>query len=374
VAVVEGLDARQFPVEVMKTSVGLIKQMSKMVEGGAGHNAVEEEEPVEKANLHAELPKLVDLVADINYRGWAGAIEVEVDLSRCTLEGPDGVLYYPAEKECRMKLEVYDVRGELLEVGSTAIVVRAWVKDAMEDERERDIVVNANRPNSPGVYELSFAIDEHLAEKSIRVEVSVQGKVIGGGPIEVTIVGHPFSDSTILGGNDKEAKALLGFLPLPLHQQPLRLLYRASRDGRSGSRFHSLCDGQGSTITLVCTPNKASTFGGYTSVSWDSTDTCKSDGDAFLFSLVNTQGMGPVKMEVLSQDKAAICCYRGYGPTFGKGDLHVADSADDEEDDGSYSTLGVSYGSPPDGLSRLTFLAGSNTFIPSEVEVYGLAV
>ena len=45
------------------------------------------------------------------------------------------------------------------------------------------------------------------------------------------------------------------------------LIYDASRDGWSSSNFHSLCDYEGPTVTVVKSGNYV--FGGYTEQSWE---------------------------------------------------------------------------------------------------------
>ncbi len=49
--------------------------------------------------------------------------------------------------------------------------------------------------------------------------------------------------------------------------------------------FHDRCDGKGGTITLFKVKDKNKRCGGYTSISWDSSKTLKSDSKSFLFSL-----------------------------------------------------------------------------------------
>eukprot|EP00347_Sterkiella_histriomuscorum_P012334 403368991 len=58
-----------------------------------------------------------------------------------------------------------------------------------------------------------------------------------------------------------------------------KLLYQGSRDGYAASKFHQLCDNQGPTITFVLS-EFGQTFGGYTSVSWNSKDDWKEDKQA----------------------------------------------------------------------------------------------
>ncbi len=63
------------------------------------------------------------------------------------------------------------------------------------------------------------------------------------------------------------------------------LLYRGSKDGWKCKDFHDRCDGKGGTITLFKVKDKNKRCGGYTSISWDSSCTGKSDSKSFLFSL-----------------------------------------------------------------------------------------
>jgi len=49
-----------------------------------------------------------------------------------------------------------------------------------------------------------------------------------------------------------------------------KILYRASRDGKSAHDFHSKCDDKGPTLTIVRTIT-GKIFGGYTDTSWSST-------------------------------------------------------------------------------------------------------
>ena len=97
---------------------------------------------------------------------------------------------------------------------------------------------------------------------------------------------------------------------------------------------------------------------------------------AFLFSLVNKPGWVPVKLpqtgEYNSNRYSIYSCSR-YGPTFGGGyDIKIASYAPSNTN--SYSHLGHTY-SPPSGHSygssfTESFLAGSHTFKPDEVEVF----
>ena len=48
--------------------------------------------------------------------------------------------------------------------------------------------------------------------------------------------------------------------------------------------IHAKIDNQGPTITIIKT-RKGKIFGGFASVSWDTSDSGKVDNDAFLFSV-----------------------------------------------------------------------------------------
>ena len=92
---------------------------------------------------------------------------------------------------------------------------------------------------------------------------------------------------------------------------------------------------------------------------------------AFLFSLVNKPGWGPIKFSSPGRyNRYHTYSCSSYGPTFGGGhDIHIANYRS-----GSYSNLGYSY-QPPAGQrygSSFTqsFLAGSYSFVPDEVEVF----
>ena len=96
---------------------------------------------------------------------------------------------------------------------------------------------------------------------------------------------------------------------------------------------------------------------------------------AFLFSLVNVQGLAPVKLFQNVQHSSSlhsIYSCSSHGPTFGYGnDIYIASYASSYPK--SYSNLGITYRSPPGGINRgyyQSFLAGGRNFKPDEVEVF----
>ena len=101
------------------------------------------------------------------------------------------------------------------------------------------------------------------------------------------------------------------------------------------------------------------------------------DSKAFLFSLVNKPGWAPLKLPqtgTYSYHRAYSVRFRSsYGPTFGGGrDIYISNSASSNRN--SYTNLGNTY-SPPSGHSygstfAQTFLAGTYSFTPDEVETF----
>ncbi|CAF4812599.1 unnamed protein product [Rotaria sp. Silwood1] len=107
--------------------------------------------------------------------------------------------------------------------------------------------------------------------------------------------------------------------------QQWTLMYKASRHGFDAASFHSHCDQDGETITIIQS-NNGYLFGGYTSVPWSSSGDFESDATAFLFTLTNPHAISPTKYSVVKQFVPyAVCHNGGFGPTFGCGlDLYVA--------------------------------------------------
>ena len=102
----------------------------------------------------------------------------------------------------------------------------------------------------------------------------------------------------------------------------------------------------------------------------------RSSSTAFLFSLVNKPGWGPVTFKppgaVQSYGDAIYSC-SSHGPKFGSGsDIYIASEASSNTN--SVSNLGYTY-NPPFGHNynskfAYSFLAGSYNFQPDEIEVF----
>ena len=65
--------------------------------------------------------------------------------------------------------------------------------------------------------------------------------------------------------------------------QRWELIYKASRDGFDANAFHTHCNNQGPTMTIVQS-NNGYLFGGYTGLAWTSDGTYKNDTTAFVYS------------------------------------------------------------------------------------------
>ena len=169
-------------------------------------------------------------------------------------------------------------------------------------------------------------------------------------------------NSTILDTTGmRKLKTLLGS---PLDSE-WKLLYRSSRDGVLSNSFHAKCSNVSGTLILIKTTN-SNIFGGYTAAEWSGTG-FKYDPTAYMFSLVNSYKLA-VKMSIISKQEA-IYCNPTYGIIFGgAGDLSC------DHYGYCFSNLGYSYQLPnylkAGSAQARTFLAGSYSFHPVEIEVY----
>jgi len=148
------------------------------------------------------------------------------------------------------------------------------------------------------------------------------------------------------------------------------LLYRGTRDGFGAVEFHSRCDGHSNTLTILKAKQTSYIFGGFTTVSWESSGRWKSDPNAFIFSLTNRDNQ-PCKMKSdPARSQFSIYCDSDNGPSFGV-DIHIADNANTTDE--SYSDLGDCYKhlQYAEGTNEAkTFLAGSFRFQLDEIEVF----
>ena len=155
-----------------------------------------------------------------------------------------------------------------------------------------------------------------------------------------------------------------------------KLLYRASRDGFSAKEFHSKCDGHAKTLTICKTVENSFIFGGYAETAWESVISLhKSDANAFIFSLTNSENT-PCRIQVEPiKVQYAIYCNPNRGPSFGLSDISVSENARYIK---SSSVLGnaykplVNYNDQNGNEAHCfrTMLAGSVNFLLGEIEVF----
>ena len=101
---------------------------------------------------------------------------------------------------------------------------------------------------------------------------------------------------------------------------------------------------------------------------------------AFLFSLVNPFGMGPVRIPAEeNQSGCFIVCDSKYGPTFRQhlkvlfrdSYLHISDNANANASPSSFSSLHGNFSSP-EGKPGDLFLTGVKKFTVDDYEVFEL--
>jgi hypothetical protein len=143
------------------------------------------------------------------------------------------------------------------------------------------------------------------------------------------------------------------------------LLYRATRDGFEGASFHSKCDGEAKTITIIKTKDNY-VFGGYTAVTWGSSNNYKTDAAAYIYSL-RRNGVSNLSKHNISDCQHAVYNRPLFGPTFGGGhDLHICDRSDVTK--GSYTKSDGTYYR---GIPSNKYLAGTyNSWLTDEIEVF----
>jgi hypothetical protein len=168
---------------------------------------------------------------------------------------------------------------------------------------------------------------------------------------------------------------IISDIPSPLKQFENRkwnLLYRGSRDGFQGSNFHSKCDGQSNTLTLILT-TKDFIFGGFTPIAWDSSNSYKTDNSnqSFLLSIKNARNTEPQSFPLVNSAKA-IHCYFSHGPKFGYGyDIYVANGCN--ENSSSYTHLGNGYRNDTE-LNGKEVFTGERQFQVKEIEVFTITL
>ena len=104
-----------------------------------------------------------------------------------------------------------------------------------------------------------------------------------------------------------------------------------------------------------------------------SNDASGSTSNAFIFSLINKEGLAPFK-SMVKEPSRAIYGRSNSGPIFGYGwDIYISNNANSNTK--SYTNFGGgNFYSVPSGVQdRKTILAGTYNFSPDEVEVFYLS-
>ena len=153
------------------------------------------------------------------------------------------------------------------------------------------------------------------------------------------------------------------------------LLYRGSKDGTLSNNFHSKCDNQGPTLTLL-NHEEGYIFGGYCSVDWKNRGSYTAAPDSFLFTLTNIYETEPMKFPLKNNnDGNAIYDGLNYLPIFGNGhDLWIQPNYSDNV---SYTKFPYAY-NDISGKGKSIFLGNQDNinnnnygeFKLKEVEVF----
>ena len=172
------------------------------------------------------------------------------------------------------------------------------------------------------------------------------------------------SEEILLNKEEKEMvfNWILKTMKSEAKEVKMSLLYKLKRDGDAGNTFHSYCNSQGYTLTLIRN-TKGYRCGGFTTKSWYTCNSYNTDPNAFLFSL-------EFKEYYPSYDGTnAIYDYQGYGPTFGSGhDLYIANGC--SSNNSSYCNFPYSYC----GARARSLTGGAYYFKVDEIEVYKIEI
>jgi len=147
------------------------------------------------------------------------------------------------------------------------------------------------------------------------------------------------------------------------------LLYRASRDGWDARHFHSRCDNQGPTLTLIQTTDDY-IFGGYNPIDWTSNSGGRSENapEAWLFALRCYAKLPPTLIPIRPEmSSKAIYNNPSYLPTFG----HTPDIGIHAGQNGPSNSVNIKETYKcPEGQNPSEFMTGSPKFEKKEVEIF----
>src|SRR6266498_4187643 len=93
-----------------------------------------------------------------------------------------------------------------------------------------------------------------------------------------------------------EKKKFLDYNKVERISYGFKLIYCASRDGRTVAKFHEKCDNKGATIVIAKVTNSEHIIGGYNPLKWDSSNNYKSTMDSFIFSFTDRTDLRSAKV------------------------------------------------------------------------------
>jgi len=160
---------------------------------------------------------------------------------------------------------------------------------------------------------------------------------------------------------DIEEDSLIGDMISTLKIKKYRLLFRATRDGDSANKFHSICDNYKNLIILIET-QKGLRFGGFTSSKFRGSSHLKIDNNAFLFSL------DLKKVYNIISGQYAIYCYQNSGPCFSQGSLYIPNKFFGKN--GKTGTAGGPYQFEKD----YELNGGEEKFLVKELEIFQVKI
>jgi hypothetical protein len=103
-----------------------------------------------------------------------------------------------------------------------------------------------------------------------------------------------------------------------------KLLFRASRDGRSYGKFHETCDNKSHTVTIVKVMSSSEILGGYNPLEWKSNGSYGTTTDSFIFSFNNNR-IDNYTLSRVTSGNNATGNHANSGPSFGATDLIIWD-------------------------------------------------
>ncbi|ETO31027.1 hypothetical protein RFI_06092 [Reticulomyxa filosa] len=193
-----------------------------------------------------------------------------------------------------------------ISIGSASVSVSAITAAVTGWAKVADILCHENKSNTAVIKHDSFRIsDQYLF------------RMRGCFTNRISFTPYSIFDSAIL--SFQEEVILQSLLPKEANNK-IRLLFRASRDGFSVYDFHNKCDNKGATVTVVQSNVHNHVFGGFTNLSWTSSNAgYTKENNSFIFLLRSSKSnQQPQKWGIKpGHEQHAIYDYSGYGPTFG---------------------------------------------------------